>query len=115
MANEVRGLLREFPSIEHISFIGMSLGGMYNRFALTELVHDANVTVSPVNFITLASPHAGVRSHLPLAHRLAVWVVAVGGKNSPGVCQHAHVSSHAHATTHSHAAPHSQDHRNSKL
>ena len=78
VANEVRGLLREFPSIEHISFIGMSLGGMYNRFALTELVHDANVTVSPVNFITLASPHAGVRSHLPLAHRLAVWVGLAG-------------------------------------
>eukprot|EP00904_Undaria_pinnatifida_P008617 jgi/Undpi1/4886/HiC_scaffold_19.g08238.m1 len=49
------------PTAEYISFIGHGLGGIYARYAL-RLLNDASVftdRLSPMNFITLGTPHLG--------------------------------------------------------
>lgn len=75
LANEIRSALQERPAITRLSLIGVSLGGLYTRSALSHLLdlpHDF------VNFITFATPHVGVRGHLGGVFETAVRWGAVG-------------------------------------
>ncbi len=65
VADEVQSVLTLHPHLKSLSFVALSLGGLYSRFAV-KLLHQRGVLerVSPVNFITLASPHLGVAGRL---------------------------------------------------
>ena len=65
-----------------LSFVGNSLGGLYARYALSQIpmsVHrgEREVTITPKMFCTTATPHLGVSEHtyLPIP-RVAEYVVA---------------------------------------
>ncbi|CAM9729229.1 unnamed protein product, partial [Chrysoparadoxa australica] len=66
LANEIRGLKRHLPHLTHISLVGNSLGGLYARYA-AHLLHDpGDKTIAglmPETFLTIATPHLGVRRH----------------------------------------------------
>ncbi|CAM9806022.1 unnamed protein product [Scytosiphon promiscuus] len=58
---EVMQTIDSVTSAQHISFVGHGLGGVYARYAL-RLLNDAGVfseRLSPMNFITLGTPHLG--------------------------------------------------------
>lgn len=64
LAAEIIDILNENNSIETISFVGNSLGGIYARFAIS-LLYDSNTNsfindIKPLAFVTIASPHLGV-------------------------------------------------------
>ena len=61
LAEEIQGLKAKYPSLQRISLIGFSLGGLYVRAAAPLIEH---LGLKPVNFITVASPHCGVRGHV---------------------------------------------------
>ncbi|KAL9236834.1 hypothetical protein vseg_011458 [Gypsophila vaccaria] len=90
LAEEVREVVRKTKSLKRISFLAHSLGGLFSRFAVAALYSEAAKNGSssehgliaglePMSFITLASPHLGVRGRkqlpfllgLPLLERLA--------------------------------------------
>ena len=62
MYNELRSILDKYPSIDKISFIGCSLGGLYSRYCLALLFADNSkyAHIEAMDFITMASPHCGV-------------------------------------------------------
>ena len=62
LAVEVTQLLLRHPSINRFSFVGVSLGGQYARYALPFILEERPL-LHLVNFITVASPWAGVRNH----------------------------------------------------
>ena len=62
LADEIRGLTVATPSLRYLSLIGVSLGGLYCRVAAAGVL--GSTPLAPLNFVTLASPHLGVRSHL---------------------------------------------------
>lgn len=69
LALEVKEVVKAHPSLQRISFVGNSLGGLYSRYALKELWDEGSRTIAgcePVTFMTIASPHLGVRKHLGL-------------------------------------------------
>jgi hypothetical protein len=103
LADEIRGLVRAHASIRYISLCGLSLGGLYIRAAAPVI---EELGLIPVNFITLASPHLGVRNHLASAVELAMkWGVigqtgydlllsdTTGQAGMPILCWMAHESS----------------------
>eukprot|EP00744_Colponema_vietnamica_P013875 GILI01019447.1.p1 GENE.GILI01019447.1~~GILI01019447.1.p1 ORF type:complete len:448 (-),score=66.23 GILI01019447.1:36-1337(-) len=59
---EILQLLEKNPSITRISLIGYSAGGLFSRYAIGRLqktgVFDR---IEPVNFMTFATPHLGIR------------------------------------------------------
>eukprot|EP00484_Ammonia_sp_Unknown_P031211 CAMPEP_0197035120 /NCGR_PEP_ID=MMETSP1384-20130603/12994_1 /TAXON_ID=29189 /ORGANISM="Ammonia sp." /LENGTH=275 /DNA_ID=CAMNT_0042465135 /DNA_START=339 /DNA_END=1166 /DNA_ORIENTATION=+ len=62
--NEIKSILKRYPSINKLSLIGSSLGGLYIR-EVTKQLYDAKNhclyhELEAANFITLASPHLGV-------------------------------------------------------
>lgn len=66
LADEVAQVLSEQPSLRDVSFIGLSLGGVYCRAAAAELwarglvKSETNPNGIALNlFVSLASPHAG--------------------------------------------------------
>jgi triacylglycerol esterase/lipase EstA (alpha/beta hydrolase family) len=66
LADEVTQVLADQPSLRDVSFIGLSLGGVYCRAAAAELWErgvvksDTNPNGVPLRlFVSLASPHAG--------------------------------------------------------
>lgn len=81
LAEEVQHIISKTPSLKCISFLGHSLGGLFARYAIALLFHsnkrgsndgvdptipnaDKSGTIDgllPINFITLATPHLGVR------------------------------------------------------
>eukprot|EP01083_Nonionella_stella_P303774 1052807_1 len=67
LCNEVKGILDANPSIDKISFIGCSLGGLWTRYCLKFLVDSEDIhtingrSVQFINYISLASPHCGAR------------------------------------------------------
>ncbi|TYH72161.1 hypothetical protein ES332_D05G235500v1 [Gossypium tomentosum] len=92
LAEEVKYVISRHPSVQKISFVGHSLGGLIARYAIARLFEqdltqensqtngdsradqledswlEGNVKckmagLEPVNFITLASPHLGSRWH----------------------------------------------------
>jgi len=75
LATEVRAVLKKNPSLTHLSFVGVSLGGLYVRAALEHLV---DLPLARTNLITFASPHLGVRNHLLPVIAAAVAAGAIG-------------------------------------
>jgi len=64
LGKEIISVLKEYPTIEKISMVGASLGGLYIRYALKYLYNGTDhmfiSNVKPINFITLAAPHLGI-------------------------------------------------------
>mmetsp|Transcript_26243 Transcript_26243/g.65617 ORF Transcript_26243/g.65617 Transcript_26243/m.65617 type:complete len:415 (+) Transcript_26243:311-1555(+) len=71
LAADVRAVAAAHPFLDSISFVGHSMGGLYSRYAIAHLLDRANNSavphpticggLRPRHFITLASPHLGVR------------------------------------------------------
>jgi pimeloyl-ACP methyl ester carboxylesterase len=64
LAEDIQRVVAENPSLNGISLVGFSLGGMYARYAAALLYDDATSTVAgltPKTFATVASPNLGVR------------------------------------------------------
>lgn len=64
VAREVRAEVARRPTLETISVVGNSLGGLYGRQAVAALYDDANRTIcglEPLAFVTTAAPHLGSR------------------------------------------------------
>lgn len=69
VAEDVRRVVQEHPSLQDVSFVGNSLGGLYSRYALSLLWDGKTRTVAglrPISFLTIATPHLGVRRFLAL-------------------------------------------------
>lgn len=49
------------PALRKLSFVGHSLGGLYARYAAGVLYERYGCVLEPVNLITIATPHLGVR------------------------------------------------------
>lgn len=64
VAAEVLGILEANIDVTQLSLVGLSAGGLYARAALPAIVAGARPGLSLVNFVTLATPHAGARGHL---------------------------------------------------
>ena len=62
LAAEVKAYLRAHSSVTRVSFAAHSLGGLYVRAA----AHELPPHVELVNFLSFATPHAGVRGHVGL-------------------------------------------------
>lgn len=76
VAREVREFASALPSLETISFVGNSLGGLYTRQALGTLYDDSTGRIAglrPLALVTTAAPHLGSRRTLwgPLLRPLA--------------------------------------------
>jgi hypothetical protein len=63
LGDEIRGLVASHPSLTELSLVGVSLGGVYCRAVLPLIADSDDVPLRRRNFITLASPHVGVRGH----------------------------------------------------
>uniref|UniRef100_M4DPM4 DUF676 domain-containing protein n=1 Tax=Brassica campestris TaxID=3711 RepID=M4DPM4_BRACM len=74
LAEEVRMVIKRHPSLQKISFVGHSLGGLIARYAVACLYEQESPQNSeepkerigglePVCFITSATPHLGSRGH----------------------------------------------------
>lgn len=83
-------MVAAFPSVKYISFVGMSLGGLYCRFALTSILTGSDghppLALEPLNLVTLATPHVGVRHHLPWHYELAVKAGLAGASGTVHAC-----------------------------
>mmetsp|Transcript_5311 Transcript_5311/g.12909 ORF Transcript_5311/g.12909 Transcript_5311/m.12909 type:complete len:457 (+) Transcript_5311:252-1622(+) len=65
VAEDVAQVAAQYPSLERISMIGFSLGGIYTRYAVAKLFDRGTGKIaglSPAVLMTVASPHLGVRS-----------------------------------------------------
>ncbi|KAH8738857.1 hypothetical protein FG386_000723 [Cryptosporidium ryanae] len=76
MSSEIKEIIKKNPTLRKISFIGHSLGGLYNRAVLpllanTNTLEDGNIDFKgenirlisglvPMNFISIGTPHKGV-------------------------------------------------------
>lgn len=71
LSNEIKEFISSYSTvnnvtIDRISFVGNSLGGVYSRYAAYLLLDGNNTTIAglrPVTFMTIATPHVGVRYH----------------------------------------------------
>lgn len=62
IADEIQHLAARMPQLQKFSMIGHSLGGLYNRYCIGLLLSRGFFDrYEPMNFITLASPHLGIR------------------------------------------------------
>jgi len=62
LAEEIKGIVREKPSLRSISIVGHSLGGLISRYALGVLFCKETGTMyglKPRHFASIASPHMG--------------------------------------------------------
>ncbi|KAJ6801173.1 putative lipase [Iris pallida] len=75
LADEVLNLVQKTESLKKISFLAHSLGGLFARYAISILYSSETgklAGLEPVNFITLATPHLGVRGKNQLPFLLGV-------------------------------------------
>jgi hypothetical protein len=63
LAAEVTSLLRLHPQVTQLSIVGLSMGGLIARAALADIAR-THPSLMLCNFITMATPHVGVRGHL---------------------------------------------------
>ncbi|KFK29086.1 hypothetical protein AALP_AA7G087100 [Arabis alpina] len=76
LANEVLSVIKHRSGLKKISFVAHSLGGLVARYAIGKLYQQPNsldspskakggeiAGLEPINFITFATPHLGVRGH----------------------------------------------------
>lgn len=64
LAEEVLNVVEKIESLKKISFLAHSLGGLFTRYAISVLYSSDTgklAGLEPINFITLATPHLGVR------------------------------------------------------
>ncbi|TDH70525.1 hypothetical protein CCR75_002829 [Bremia lactucae] len=62
LADEIQEVADKMPLLKKLSMVGHSLGGLYNRFCIAVLFHRGFFDkIEPMNFITFASPHLGIR------------------------------------------------------
>ena len=69
LANEVRDVVAQNPTLTGLSLVGNSLGGLYVRAAAAELFDEGSGRMAgllPDALLTTGTPHLGVRSHLYL-------------------------------------------------
>jgi triacylglycerol esterase/lipase EstA (alpha/beta hydrolase family) len=62
LAAEIQALVNESPSLEYISMMGHSMGGLLVRYAAGKLLEPETGRVAglkPMHFITIATPHLG--------------------------------------------------------
>lgn len=65
LAAEVRRVAASCASLTHLSLIGFSLGGVFCRAAAASLLlGEARLPLEPASYISIATPHTGVRGHL---------------------------------------------------
>mmetsp|Transcript_20725 Transcript_20725/g.27290 ORF Transcript_20725/g.27290 Transcript_20725/m.27290 type:complete len:322 (+) Transcript_20725:97-1062(+) len=67
LVEEIRSYAEAHPSLRQLSLIGNSLGGIYVRYAIGHLDFDAKSQtflgrLEPLIFMTIASPHLGMRT-----------------------------------------------------
>eukprot|EP01038_Epipyxis_sp_PR26KG_P012177 gene12177-16309_t len=64
LSNEVLEMKKMHPQLKRVSFVGNSLGGLYARCSI-KILFDANsgtiADLKPFRFMTIATPHLGVR------------------------------------------------------
>ncbi|XP_022955017.1 uncharacterized protein LOC111457098 isoform X2 [Cucurbita moschata] len=103
LADEVVQVVKKTESLKRISFLAHSLGGLIARYAIAVLYHNSNTLSStlngpcnsskrgvvaglePISFITLATPHLGVRGNkqlpfllgLPFLEKLALPIAPI--------------------------------------
>jgi Putative serine esterase (DUF676) len=61
---EIKELINAHSSFKYISFVGISLGGLYARYTIGEMYDKETKTLLgliPLNFVTFATPHLGIR------------------------------------------------------
>ncbi|GLE03185.1 hypothetical protein PINS_up012064 [Pythium insidiosum] len=62
LADEITALAARMPRLARFSIVGHSLGGLYARYCIGVLFSRGFFdAVEPMNFITLATPHMGIR------------------------------------------------------
>ncbi|POM59615.1 Cytochrome Oxidase Biogenesis (Oxa1) Family [Phytophthora palmivora] len=62
LADEIQQLAAKMPKLQKLSMIGHSLGGLYNRYCIGLLLNRGFFDkIEPMNFVTLATPHLGIR------------------------------------------------------
>mmetsp|Transcript_50955 Transcript_50955/g.159787 ORF Transcript_50955/g.159787 Transcript_50955/m.159787 type:complete len:382 (+) Transcript_50955:49-1194(+) len=70
LVREIRSVVTKHHGLAEISLVGNSLGGLYTRFAVSELLEESGLVggLRPAAFVTIGCPHLGVRSFtfLPL-------------------------------------------------
>ncbi|KMZ75074.1 putative Lipase/serine esterase [Zostera marina] len=75
LADEVVRLVNQSSGLKNISFLAHSLGGLFARYAIASLYSSSMIAgLVPIHFITLATPHLGVRGNkqLPLLFGLRI-------------------------------------------
>lgn len=83
IADRVEAMMGEKKEKVRLSLVGTSLGGLYQRSAAALLFESGRFShltpfIEPASFITFATPHLGVRGHLPRLYQAAVDLGAVG-------------------------------------
>lgn len=66
LADEIRKFTSTSSHFKRISFVGNSLGGLYARYAIKELYDNDTKLIlglKPYKFMTIATPHLGVRDY----------------------------------------------------
>ena len=89
VADELRGLVKQYPSLRRLTMVGNSLGGMYARYCAAECFDPATGKVAglePVCYATTATPHLGVRNYLWVS-KLPSALVALGSRVGRTVMQ----------------------------
>ena len=86
-ADEIRAVVESRKdTLRRISIIGFSLGGLYSRYVVASLYDEKTKLVcglEPTHFITLASPHLGVRSFFPMQRLLEIGARVIFGRTAP--------------------------------
>ncbi|XP_072978162.1 uncharacterized protein [Typha angustifolia] len=73
LADEILNVVQKTESLKRISFLAHSLGGLFARYAIAILYSSGTIAgLEPMNFITLATPHLGVRGKRQLPFLLGV-------------------------------------------
>ena len=66
LASEIVNHVAQHNGLKRISVVGNSLGGLYARYAMKILFNDTDDTIAglrPHRFMSIATPHLGVRNH----------------------------------------------------
>lgn len=88
LADEVRSLVAQNPSLSTLSLVGNSLGGLYVRAAAAELHEEDKAgrmaSLTPAVLLTTGCPHLGVRryTYLPLPSALFPVAPLVAGQTA---------------------------------
>lgn len=81
LADEIKQLVAANSSLKYLSIVGSSLGGLYARYAIG-LLFDAQTKkiagLTPLHYVSLATPHVGVQHSLSLILQWFVWFGLLG-------------------------------------